>query len=364
MKKQLSLILTTFLLVQLTLFSSAFALELITRDVIEKEIITDVDLLKTVDNFIVIFDGSKSTNQKVPGTGISKIAAAKALLKERNLWMPDLGYNCGLYVTSGWSDLKTVQDIRPYDRETFGRAIDQLPEEGKGNSLLMQALLKLEKIMEPLSGRTAVILFTDGIITEVSDPRKPVQIAQDIAAKHDVRFFVISSAEEKKQDELLERVASINAGSRVVPIQAFIKYPVYLTGALFVPRVSSYVKITSKPEVLGFVAKDMLFDFNSDGIRPEYPEKLDKLGVFLQDNPDAFVVLQGHTDNVGSKEYNLSLSEKRADQVGNYLINKFGISSERIITFWYGDMNPAAENTSEEGRRRNRRVEVAVGGLS
>ncbi len=363
MNYRIETIFTFILLAILVPFSNAFALELITRDVIEKEVITDYDLIKTTDNFIVVFDGSSSTNQPVPGTNIPKIKAAKMLLEQRNLWLPDLGYKCGLYLTSGWSELKTVQEMQPYNRQTFGRAIDSLPEKGKGNSLLMQAMLSLEKIIQPLAGRTTVILFTDGIITETSDPRTPVEIAQRIAQKHDVSFFIISSAEEKVNDRLLESVAKVNAASRVIPMQAYIKYPAYFTGTLFTVKVSSYVKLTTRPELMGFVAKDMLFDHDSDVIREEYHSKLEKLGRFLQEHPKTFVVLQGHSDNVGNEEYNLALSGKRADRVEDYLVENFNIDPERVITFWYGDLNPAADNGSEEGRQRNRRVEIAVGGL-
>ncbi len=363
MKDRIQRIFACVLLVVLVSFTHAFALELITRDVIDKEVVTDYDLIKTTDNFIVIFDGSSSTNQMVPGTNVSKIKAAKTLLAQRNLWLPNLGYHCGLYMTSGWSELKAVQEMQPYNRQTFGRAIDSLPEKGKGNSLLLQAMLSLEKIIKPLTGRTTVILFTDGIITETGDARTPVEVAQRIAQKHDVSFFIISSAEEKVNERMLESVAGVNAASRVIPLQEYIKYPAYFTGTLFMVKVSSYVKLTTRPELMGFVAKDMLFDHDSNIIREEYHSKLERLGRFLQDNPQAFVLLQGHSDNVGNEEYNLALSEKRAGQVGGYLVENFNIDPERIVTFWYGDLNPAADNGSEEGRQRNRRVEIAVGGL-
>jgi OOP family OmpA-OmpF porin len=108
----------------------------------------------------------------------------------------------------------------------------------------------------------------------------------------------------------------------------------------------------------------MLFDFASDAIRPAYIQKLDQLGRFLQDNPQAFVVAQGHTDSIGGKEFNLALSAERALVVGEYLVHEFGIDPIRIIALWYGDANPAADNGTAEGRQLNRRVEIAIGGLN
>ncbi|MDA8138896.1 MAG: OmpA family protein [Desulfobacteraceae bacterium] len=361
MKKQLGLLLSAVGLV-LLIVQGAWAFELITRDVIEKQIITNVDFIKTADNFVIFFDGSSNANQLVPGTNMTKIAAAKMLLAERNQILPDLGYRCGLYLLSGFTALKTIQEMQPYDRAAFGRAIDQLPDKGEGNSLLQPALLKLEKILEGLTGRTSVILFTDGTYTETTDPRKPLEIAQSIAAKHNVQFYVISSAERDNQRKMVKKVASINAGSRVIPVQAFLVHPEYLSGALFTVKVTSYTKLTARPEVVGFTTKDILFDSNSDMIRAEYREKLDKLGAFLKDNPKSFVVLQGFSDASGSEERNLAISEKRVVRVSRHL-TALGVGSDRIVTLWYGQTNPAGDNNTKEGRQLNRRVEIAVGGL-
>lgn len=347
-----------FILLAASLGNSV-AFELITQDVIEKKVITEVDLVKTADNFIVFFDGSGSTNKKVPGTDMSQIAAAKMLLKERNQWLPDLGYNCGLYLMSGVTSLKTIQDIQPYKRDTFAAAIDQLPDEGKGNSLLQLAFFKLDKMLADLPGKTVVFLFTDGTYTKVSDPRKPVDLARTMAQKYNVAFYVISSAESNTQKELVKRVASINAASRVIPIQMFLAHPEYLSGSLFIPKVSSYVKLQPKTEVIGFKTQDVLFDFDSNTIHSEYKEKLDQLAEYLKNTPNAQVVLQGFSDNTGPEEVNLALSKQRAFMVSDYL-EKAGIERDRIIIFWYGPVNAIGDNATKEGRQRNRRVEIAV----
>jgi OOP family OmpA-OmpF porin len=66
---------------------------------------------------------------------------------------------------------------------------------------------------------------------------------------------------------------------------------------------------------------------------------------------------------MGSEEYNLGLSLKRTDIVADYLVSNHNISSDRIVRLWFGQLNPVADNSTEEGRRLNRRVELAVGGL-
>jgi hypothetical protein len=77
----------------------------------------------------------------------------------------------------------------------------------------------------------------------------------------------------------------------------------------------------------------------------------------LQENPGLHVVVEGYTDSVGSDSCNQRLSERRADSVRDYLVEK-GISPSRIRTRGYGETRPVASNATEEGRAQNRRVEI------
>jgi OOP family OmpA-OmpF porin len=128
-----------------------------------------------------------------------------------------------------------------------------------------------------------------------------------------------------------------------------------------VVKTSSYERLTSSTQVVGVVADDILFDLDSSVIGSDYNEQLDMLGDYLQKNSDAYVVVAGFADSSGDEEYNLWLSERRASSVKDYLVNKFSIDTERIVTQWFGELNPAANNATDEGRRLNRRVEFAVG---
>lgn len=87
--------------------------------------------------------------------------------------------------------------------------------------------------------------------------------------------------------------------------------------------------------------------------------ELEKLFTFLQQNPSVKVEISGHTDNVGSAGYNLNLSQKRAEAVYEYLVQK-GISQDRIIARGYGFEKPVASNETEEGRAQNRRTELKI----
>lgn len=347
--------------------TAAQAFQIVTRDMIQKETVVETDLVKTVDNFIVLFDTSGSADEMVPGKDVTKIQAAKALLEERNAWLPDLGFKAGLYIYTNNETLtgtfKEVYGMQPYDREQFAAAIDQLPEKGQGPTMLQAGLSGLRSTLSGLTGKTAVIIFTDGTFSKVRGPKSATQIAQEINQENDVCFYLISSANADNQKKLLEAVSKVNACSRVVPLSDFIDNPTYLSGALFTVKTTSYDRLRPTTQVVGIVADDMLFDYDSAAIRGQYNSKLDRLGDYLQKNQDAYVIAGGFADNTGDEEYNLALSERRAESVKDYLTNNFNVDPDRIVTLWYGELNPVADNSTEEGRQLNRRVEIAVGGI-
>lgn len=97
------------------------------------------------------------------------------------------------------------------------------------------------------------------------------------------------------------------------------------------------------------------FPFNVAQISKEDQEKLDLLSEYLKKNPSDIIEIGGHTDNIGSKEYNIELSQKRANSVANYLLQK-GIPKNRMVIRAYYYSQPIADNSTEEGRAKNRRV--------
>jgi outer membrane protein OmpA-like peptidoglycan-associated protein len=98
------------------------------------------------------------------------------------------------------------------------------------------------------------------------------------------------------------------------------------------------------------------FKFDSDELTDNSKKILDNVVSVLNKLLDLNLEIQGHTDSKGSRSYNQNLSEKRANSVRNYLINK-GIASERLTAIGFGESNPVATNKTEEGRAKNRRIE-------
>ena len=104
---------------------------------------------------------------------------------------------------------------------------------------------------------------------------------------------------------------------------------------------------------------NVFFDFDKNELKQESFVELDKLADLLKKNPTVKIEISGHTDNKGDKKYNLALSQKRAESVVNYLVQK-GIAAARLVAKGYGDTMPIAPNDTEENKAKNRRTEVKV----
>jgi outer membrane protein OmpA-like peptidoglycan-associated protein/tetratricopeptide (TPR) repeat protein len=107
------------------------------------------------------------------------------------------------------------------------------------------------------------------------------------------------------------------------------------------------------------ILKNIFFETNKFQLDPKSQAELDKIVQLLNDNPTLKIEISGHTDNVGKPSDNLSLSNNRAKSVVSYLIGK-GIASQRVVAKGYGETKPVAENTTEEGKAKNRRTELKV----
>jgi len=102
------------------------------------------------------------------------------------------------------------------------------------------------------------------------------------------------------------------------------------------------------------------FDTNKAIVKDEYYDEIKKVADFMKEFPDTTAEIGGHTDNVASAAYNQKLSEKRANSVRQYIIDKFGIDGSRLTAAGYGLTKPIADNGTAEGRQKNRRVEAVM----
>lgn len=120
------------------------------------------------------------------------------------------------------------------------------------------------------------------------------------------------------------------------------------------------IKLSSKEEEqIKSIASAIQFETGSSSLSSEVKSELDDLVQFLNKKSSAKLSIEAHTDNVGSDEDNLALSERRAEAVKSYLVDS-GISESRIEVVAFGERKPIADNSTEEGRAKNRRVDLKI----
>jgi len=107
------------------------------------------------------------------------------------------------------------------------------------------------------------------------------------------------------------------------------------------------------------LGNDVLFDTGKSDLKSGSARDLDTIAQFLKDNPNRQVLVEGFTDSVGSDEFNLGLSQRRADAVRSALISR-GVDASRVTTHGYGEAFPIGSNDDAGGRQLNRRVEIVV----
>lgn len=124
-------------------------------------------------------------------------------------------------------------------------------------------------------------------------------------------------------------------------------------------NITATITINMEFENREYTLENILFDFAKATLKPESNKTLNDLYEVMKAKETMVIELSGHTDNVGKPDANLILSENRAKSVKDYLVKK-GIAASRISTKGYGDTMPVADNTSDEGRKQNRRTMVKI----
>lgn len=123
---------------------------------------------------------------------------------------------------------------------------------------------------------------------------------------------------------------------------------------------SEAIAIQREGNMLALTFKsDFTFPVNSSSISAGLYNELDRVAQVLSSYPQTTIVVAGHTDSTGSESYNQTLSQQRADSVKNALIQR-GVAAQRITAIGYGENQPVADNNTDYGRQRNRRVNVFI----
>jgi len=334
-----------------------------------------------VDNFQVIMDASSSMRHD------NKFATAKTVIDRLNMTIPELGQTAGLR-TFGHDPSVCTNKTRLFygmDAYTTAGMADGLSAVTKpgGTSPLDKALAAAQTDLEGLGGvHNAVIVVSDG--EDMTSVLEQAQTLKD-AFGSSLCIYPVLVGNSPEGAELLQNLAEIgacgffstaddlltSAGMADFVSRVFLKDAPAPAPAPAPERKDSdgdgvYDDEDQCPgtpkgarvnSVGCWVLENVLFDFDKAVIKPEAYHLLDEVVEILKKNPDMNVELQGHTCNIGTAEYNMGLSLRRANAVADYLEDK-GISRDRLTTKGFGFTKPVALNGTEFGRSLNRRVEI------
>ncbi|WP_084630514.1 OmpA family protein [Desulfovibrio aminophilus] len=307
-----------------------------------------------VDNFILFQDYSGSMAMDYKGGAKTKIALAKETLLAMNAKIPALPYKGSLYTFAPYGKF---QELKPYDKAGLDAAIGKIKTDYEiyGRQTPMgDGLMSLDPVIGTSSGRIAVVLLTDGENNLGTDP---VAEAKALYAKYGNRLciHVVSYADTAHGKRIVDELRAISKCAVFVEgaalkdgavMDQFVKDVFYDMGA---------APAASDKEVIVF--RSLNFGFDKFAITDEMIPSLEQALLLLKQRPEMEIVVEGHTDSIGTEVYNQGLSERRAKSVSDWLV-KNGIDSQRIESAGYGKMKPKYDNSTAEGRALNRRVEI------
>jgi len=332
------------------------------------------------NNFLVLLDASGSMGEKYKGQ--TKYRIAEQVVSRMNQTIPG-GMNLNAAVITfgaGFgSDAKATFGPAVYSKEGLEASL------GKANyggyTPIGSALNAGGEKVGSMSGQTAVILVSDGKNNAGMDAVKAAQKVKNRFGDK-ICFYTVLVGDDPGGKALLGEIANIGQCGFATTADAIYTSEgmanfvstVFCSGQAApvvasvgdsdgdgVPDNLDQCPNTPKGATVNSVGcwayqGDVLFDFDKADLKSSAYPILDEGVTVLENNPGLNIEIQGYTDSTGSEDYNLKLSQRRAESVKNFLVNR-GIDPGRLTAKGYGSANPVASNDTPEGRAKNRRVE-------
>ena len=339
-----------------------------------------------VDNFLIILDTSGTMAHRndywSTRDGRSKLHVAKDILNNINQSLPGLKLDGGLRVFG--SRMELIYGMTPYTKAGLEAALDSI-KRAEGLSPLGIAINAAAVDLETVTGKTAVIIVSDGL---EDPPTNPLQAVENMKSLYgdNVCIYTILVGNDPKGEAVMKQIAAAGECGFFTPhvsqsgengnIGSFVE-------AVFIEKemdddgdgvVNSLDKCPNTPRGLAVdhrgcplpikekvsIELQVQFDFDKAVVKPEFHDHLRGVANFMKTYPSTKITLDGHTCWIGTKEYNHDLSERRAESVKAYLVDKFGIAGSRLTTRGYGESRPISTNDTKEGRMQNRRVMAEI----
>ncbi len=332
-----------------------------------------------VSSFIIVLDSSSSMGANYRGNFIgsySKFIVAKDIIDRMNKTMPDMDI-IGALQRFGYGYMEKAEPTEAvygptaYSRSGLEQALSSIKTPG-GHSPAGLAIGVTSNIVGVTEGETAVIVISDGEKLN-NDPLMEVKTLKDRYGERTCLYTIWVGNKSEGREFMEELAAEMGCGfsSTVDDIATnedmaeFVR-KVFLEKCIDSDGDGVYDHLDSCPNTPRnaivdnrgcWVVKGVKFDYKKWDVKPQNNTNLANIINILKSNSELKIRIEGHTDNIGSKKYNLDLSEKRAKAIKVYLL-KNGIDKSRIATIGHGFSKPIADNKTKEGRALNRRAEL------
>ncbi len=339
---------------------SLVSLSLVLACAIALPMTVSAEMVKKVDNFIVFVDQSGSMGQ-------SKFVKTLAAVSAFDKAVPELGYSSAVAL---FAPYKLLAKPATFKTGSVGSAVSGVKPPYSDLTNMADGLKKIDQVVTGLSGKTALILFTDG---EANEGSSPVAVAKSMYDKSagNLCIHVVSFADSPAGKSNIDAIKNLSGCSVVADAKSlesdaamaqFAKAVLYDDVApkpapAPAPVVQPAPAPAPAPVAKEVITFNLLFGFDKHQITDEMIPVLEQAKTILMEDASASFTVSGHADSTGPDDYNQKLSERRANSVKTWLVNN-GVAGYRLDSKGYGESSPKYDNSTREGRKLNRRVEI------
>ncbi len=330
---------------------------------------TDVaaEMVKKVDNFVIFIDQSGSMAWAKATPGNQKFEQSVDAVKRLEQVTPELGYNSAV---ATFAPYKTVTQPATFKKGTLAPAAGGVSPPFNQLTPMGDGLSDVAPLIDGLSGKTALIVFTDGVSNTGSDP---VAQAKELYAENgsNLCIHVVSYADKPEGEQTIAAIRELSGCSVVADAKSLatdagaaqfakdVLYEERMPAPAPKPKPAPVPVPVPAPAPVAkeVVTFNLLFGFDKSAITDEMIPVLEQVKMILDEEPDTKFILSGHTDSTGPEAYNQGLSERRAASVKNWLVSN-GVAESKLEAKGYGETQAKYDNATKEGRKLNRRVEM------
>ncbi len=320
------------------------------------------EYVQEADNLLIILDASSSMAERFQGQ--AKIRLAKAAVGHINQTIQNSSLTAGLrtfgqHLEFTGKDTTLIYGLTEYSRAGLDKALK--PIKPAGTSPMALAIEAAGQDLESSEGNIALIIVSDGKIKKGD----PISAAEKIKGQFGERLCIatVLIGDDPEGTTLIEKIGEVGKCEIAMEEETPLAVPTYTPTPKPRPRSRPAHRPTPTPTPTPTTAPTQRelgiihFDFGNWDIKPMYNAILDNIARNMKDDPDLRVKINGHTDSIGSAEYNQELSEKRARAAMEYLTEQKDVREWRLIPEGFSFTNPIADNRTSDGRAKNRRCE-------